>query len=80
MKPSKSPTQGYNSTQEKLQLKVALGHFFPQRVFFRGSGLLYVGNGPQETKPNQIFRKHPIDNTITGVRSNQDQMGLVKIV
>ena len=71
--PYPRPTQN----QEKNRL-VAFGALFSRsKYFFEGWGWFFIGNRLQGTQPNQIIFKHP---TITGVRINQDQMGLVKIV
>ena len=58
MKPTDSPTRSQPNPR-KVRLKWHLGHLFPQRIFFRGLGLI-LGNRLQETQPNQILRKRHI--------------------
>ena len=54
----RTPQPKANPDQEKLGLKWRLGHFFPQKVFFRGLGSVLYG---EQTTRNltQPFRKHP---------------------
>ena len=45
-----SPTQGQLNPRKKYDKKWHLGHFFPQQIFFRGSGLVYITRNL--TQPN----------------------------
>ena len=50
---------------------MAIGPLFPTANIFPWVGIVYIGNGLQETQPNQILRKHPtIVNTIVNTIAN----------
>ena len=70
MKPTNSPTQGHPNPR-KSRLKVAFASLFPAANNFSWVGIVFfIGNGLQETYPNQIRRVHPIDNTINNTINN----------
>ena len=61
MKPTNPPTQDQPNPR-KIRLKVAIGPLFSRsKINIRGLGLILYRNRVQETKPNQILRKHPIN-------------------
>ena len=43
------PDPRLTQPNEKLGEKWHLGHFSPQQIFFRGLGLIYIGNRLHET-------------------------------
>ena len=59
LEPTNSPPQDQTNPR-KARLKVAFRTLFPTAIFFFvGWDWFYVGNGLQETRTNQILRKHP---------------------
>ena len=52
-----SPTQGQLNPRKKYDKKWHLGHFFPQQIFFRGSGLVlyYKKSNPTKLSANTLL-------------------------